>query len=173
MIKKAYFGLTLEKALNALELVSILLVLGIAIVMEVFFSQIPCPLCILQRIGFYLTALGFLMNLRFGLRPSHYSMVILGSLFTAVVALRHIAMNIVPGSGSQGPEVFEIHLYSWALVISLLLILVTTILSGFERQYVKPKTVKLNYLTNSLFAILTTIISINIVTLFIERGFDF
>jgi disulfide bond formation protein DsbB len=163
--------LRIEQALNILELASILIVLATAICMEIFLLELPCPLCLLQRVGLYLTALGFLMNLRFGLKPSHYAMVILGALFTALVALRQIALHVIPGTGAYGIPIFGLHLYTWSFIISLVIIAFTTILFGVDRQYKGVSLIKSKLLTNILFAALVIIVSINIVTVYIQCGF--
>lgn len=86
----------IESICNAAELAGIFLVLTVALVLQMFFHEVPCTLCLLQRVGFIGIALGFLMNLRFGFYPSHYALVILSALFTSFVALRQIALHVVP-----------------------------------------------------------------------------
>lgn len=119
---------------NALELAGILFILLLALMYEFVFNEPPCPLCLLQRVGFFGIALGFLMNLRYGLRPSHYAMVILSALFTSFVALRQIALHVVPGTGSYGSAVLGYHLYTWSFIISMAVITVTAIVMSQDRQ---------------------------------------
>lgn len=126
---------TFERFCNAAELIGILLVLALAVLWQVIYKELPCPLCLLQRLGFFGVALGFLLNLRFGLRPSHYAIVLFSALFTAFVALRQIALHVVPGSGSYGSAILGMHLYSWSFVAAMAIILVTILLMSVDRQY--------------------------------------
>ena len=49
--------------------------MGIAIVplaafgMQFVLQELPCPLCVLQRVALVLCGFGFLLNLRFGVQP--------------------------------------------------------------------------------------------------------
>ena len=92
----------LEQWLNALTIAGIVILLMMAFTFQFLFGELPCPLCLLQRIGFLITSVGFILNLRYGLRPSHYALALLGSLFTVFVALRQIALHILPGDLGYG-----------------------------------------------------------------------
>ncbi len=94
-----------ENICNLLEVYFIILMLVMAFAIQFILHEIPCPLCLLQRLGFLAIAFGFLMNLRFGLRPSHYAIVIISALYTSFVALRQIALHVVPGTGSYGSAI--------------------------------------------------------------------
>ena len=66
--------------LNALGLYAIALVLAAAFAAQLLLHELPCPLCLLQRILFAALAVGPILNIRFGPRPSHYAL----SLFAAI-----------------------------------------------------------------------------------------
>ena len=99
-----------------------ILVLTTAI-LEYTLSEIPCPLCLLQRLGLLAISAGFLCNLRFGCKPSHYALSLFAALFSATVAIRQILLHIVPGTGSYGSPIFDLHLYTWVLIAATLTIL--------------------------------------------------
>ncbi len=128
-----------ERWLNALAICGIALLLVLSFIFQFVFKELPCPLCILQRVGFIATSIGFLLNLRYGLRPSHYALALLAALFTAFVALRQMALHIVPGTGAYGSSVFGLHMYTWSFIVSMLIVLFTTIILGFDIQYAVPK----------------------------------
>ncbi len=48
--------------LNALGLLGITFVLLMASVLQVVLNELPCPLCLLQRLGFMLVMFGFMLN---------------------------------------------------------------------------------------------------------------
>ena len=68
---------SLALTLNALGLYAIALVLLVAFAAQLVPHELPCPLCLLQRIQFAMLAVGPILNLRFGVRPSHYAVSLL------------------------------------------------------------------------------------------------
>lgn len=126
---------TIEIYCNAIELTGISVVLLLTLAIEFFLKESPCPLCLLQRVGLFLVAIGFLMNLRFTPHPRHYAMIILSGLFTAFVALRHIAINLTNPDGGFGSTFFGLHLYTWAFIVSMAIIIGATLIMSIERKY--------------------------------------
>ena len=102
--------------LNALGLSAVSVILAAAFAVQFVMGELPCPLCLLQRAGFIVVGLGFLLNLRFGINPAHYSVSLLGALAGALVAGRQILIHIAPGSAGFGSPVLGLHLYTWAFV---------------------------------------------------------
>lgn len=72
--------------LNAIALYGIALVLTVAFAAQLLLHELPCPLCLLQRILFALLAIGPILNVRFGPRPSHYALSLLTAVAGAVVS---------------------------------------------------------------------------------------
>lgn len=163
----------LERLCNAIELAGVCLVLLMASSFQYLLNELPCPLCLLQRVGFFCIAFGFLLNLRFGLRPSHYSIVILSAVFTSFVALRQIALHVVPGTGSYGSAFLGLHLYTWSFIACIMIIIVTAFLMGFDRQYYGPRSVngKLQWLVHLLVVGLILLLALNIINVYAECGF--
>src|SRR5215510_1039757 len=96
---------------------------GIAVVLLVAFglqfglNELPCPLCMLQRVALVLCGFGFLLNLRFGVQPLHYGLSILSALFGFAAAGRQVMLHIVPGTGAYGSALFGLHLYTWSAIL--------------------------------------------------------
>lgn len=159
--------------LNFLYALGIVLLLLIALVLQFVFDEQPCPLCLLQRVGFLITSLGYLFNLRFGFRPGHYVISLLGALFTTFVALRQIALHVVPGTGGYGPEILGFHLYTWCFIVSMLIIIFTCFLLAFDQQYMqKQPTKRFHQLRQGIFALVMLIAATNLVATFVECGFS-
>ena len=53
---------------NALGLYAVALVLAAAFAAQLYLGELPCPLCLLQRIEFAMLAIGPMLNVRFGPR---------------------------------------------------------------------------------------------------------
>ena len=102
--------------LNALALAGICTTLLAAFFFQLVLGEIPCPLCMLQRVGLMLVGLGFAMNLRFGPSAVHYSLVILSAMVGAGVSLRQILLHIAPQDPGFGSAVFGYHMYTWGFV---------------------------------------------------------
>jgi disulfide bond formation protein DsbB len=123
------------KLLNALALIAVDTVLALAFIDQLWFSDLPCPLCILQRAGFAAAGFGLALNVIFGPKPSHYGMTILGAAVGAAVSIRQILDHVVPGTGSYGNAVFGLHLYTWAFIAFVLMIIGSAIMLLDDRQF--------------------------------------
>jgi disulfide bond formation protein DsbB len=124
--------------INIFELLGVMAVLSLALIFQFGLGELPCPLCLLQRIGFLGVAFGFLLNFRFGFRPSHYAIVLMSALFTSFVALRQVSLHVLPGTGAYGDAVFGLHMYTWSFIISMMIVITTTVLLGVDKQYFLP-----------------------------------
>jgi len=104
--------------LNAVGLLAISAILLAAFADQIFNHDLPCPLCILQRAGFVAAGMGLALNLRFGPRPSHYGII------------------IVPGTGFYGDALLELHFYTWAFIVAVLVVIGGAVMLLFDRQFV-------------------------------------
>ncbi len=121
---------------NALGAGGLALVLALGFVFQFALHELPCPLCMLQRIAFALCGLGFVLNLRFGVQPNHYGLILLSALFGLVASGRQVLLHIVPGTGSYGSPIVGLHFYSWAFLLFLAIIAgvaILLVLSGTGR----------------------------------------
>ena len=125
----------LSKLLNALGLVAIDTVLVVAFADQLWFRDLPCPVCILQRAGFIAAAFGLALNLIYGPRPSHYGIAILGAVAGGIISAWQILVYIVPDSGSYGNAIFGLHLYTWALLMFALIVVGSAFMLLFDRQF--------------------------------------
>ncbi len=164
----------LDKLCNIFEFVAIMAVLVLSFTFQIIYHELPCPLCLYQRLGFFGIALGFLLNLRFGFRPSHYAVVILSAVYTSFVSLRQIALHIVPGTGSYGDPVFGYHLYTWSFIISMLVLVSTTLMMGYDRQYKKTRyhNGQFRGIVKFLFALTLLLLGLNVASVYLECGFN-
>lgn len=126
---------SLSRSLNAFGLLAVSLVLIAAFLDQFLLGELPCPLCLLQRVGFMGAALGLALNVKFGPRPAHYAVTILSACFGGMVSIRQILGHIVPGTGTYGSAILGLHYYSWALLIFGAIVLGCTALLFFERQF--------------------------------------
>jgi disulfide bond formation protein DsbB len=135
----------LSRLLNAVGLLGIGTVLALAFIDQIWFRDLPCPLCILQRVGFFAAGFGIALNIIFGPKPSHYGVAIIGAVGGAAIAMRQILIYIVPGTGSYGNPVFGLHLYTWAFIAFVVIVVGCAIMLLDDRQFsrAEPMSVRL------------------------------
>ncbi len=114
--------------LSALGLAGVIAVLVTAYADQFATHDLPCPLCLLQRVALAGVAYGLLLNLRFGPHPQAYGIMLLAALFGMGVAGRQVLLHIVPGSGAYGAPLLGLHLYTWSFILFGLVILGTAVL---------------------------------------------
>jgi len=122
---------------NALGAGSLGLALAAAFGLQFLMHELPCPLCLVQRVAIALCGFGFVLNLRLGTQPSHYGLVLLSALFGLAASSRQVMLHIVPGTGAYGSAAFGLHLYSWGVLLFVAVIAgvaVLMILSGSGRH---------------------------------------
>lgn len=121
--------------LNALGLYALALVLLLGFVFQLAWRELPCPLCLLQRVALVALAVGPILNIRYGPRPSHYAMSLLAALVGVIVSVRQVLLHILPGDPGYGSAIAGLHYYSWAAVIFTLAIALIGVMLMFDRQF--------------------------------------
>ena len=121
--------------LNALGLYAIALVLAVAFGAQLLLHELPCPLCLLQRIAFTVLAVGPIMNIRWGPRPSHYALSLLAAVAGTVFSTRQVLLHIMPGDAGYGTALFGYHYYALALIAFVASIVLIAAILLFDRQF--------------------------------------
>jgi disulfide bond formation protein DsbB len=102
----------------------LVLVLAAAFAVQLIVGELPCPLCVMQRVALMLVALGPLHVL---LRARHDALTvrdaavgngiaILAALLGVIASGRQVLLHILPGDAGFGAPVFGLHLYTWCLI---------------------------------------------------------
>ncbi len=169
-------GPTLSRNLNALGLISICGVLLAGYYLQFARNELPCPLCLLQRVGMIAAAFGLALNVLYGVRPVHYAIVLLGAIYGGWVSARQILLHIVPGTGTYGSPIFGLHYYTWAGIVFFVIVAGTALMLLFDRQYEnwtkgkeRAKNGPLEVAAMALFLFVTLA---NAISTFIECGID-
>lgn len=121
--------------LNAVALCGVALVLVIAFAAQLVLGELPCPLCLLQRIQFAMLAIGPILNIRFRPRASHYALSLLAAVLGAAVAARQILLHILPGDPGFGSALLGYHYYTWAFIGFATAIVLIALVLLFDRQF--------------------------------------
>lgn len=124
-----------SRAFNTLALFALCLVQVFALVWQFRWGEVPCPLCLLQRVAFGLAGVGLILNIRFGPSPLHYAVVVASSLAGALVALRQVLLHIAPNDPGFGSPFLGLHFYTWALILFLALIVFALLMQSIDRKW--------------------------------------
>ncbi|HEX2787052.1 MAG TPA: disulfide bond formation protein B [Ignavibacteria bacterium] len=172
------------KTINIIGILGLGLVIIGAYTVQFVLNELPCPLCLLQRVGMLMVMTGFAMNLKFGIRPAHYGMSIIGALFGASVSMRQILLHIVPVPGQPtgyGTPILGMHLYTWAFIFFMITIFIIAVVILFGKQFetssdsltdksTEPSGSKLEGFAMFAFYVVFILAAANVVTSFLECG---
>ncbi|WP_444883194.1 disulfide bond formation protein B [Microbulbifer sp. PSTR4-B] len=158
------------RRLDALALLGLSVVLWAAFIIELYEHQLPCPICLLQRVAFTMAGLGLLMNLRFGVRPAHYGIVILSSIAGLAAAGRQVLLHILPNNPGFGEPFLGLHLYTWAAVafFGLLTYCGVAMMLGFLRRNLSPR--RFTFPEKFIAVLFLTIAMANLASTLLECG---
>ncbi len=166
----------LANRINAFGVLGICGILLGAYYIQYVKGEVPCPLCLLQRLAMLGVAFGAMLNLRYGLHPRHYAVSLISALLGASISIRQILLHIVPGPGPSGygTPVFGMHLYTWAFLIFAAAILLIGVMMYFETQFEGHERSgskrDLSLFVKSVFFLVVIIAAANVVTTFLECG---
>jgi disulfide bond formation protein DsbB len=159
--------------LNALGLYAVALVLAAAFTAQLVLHELPCPLCLLQRIQFAVLAIGPIMNIRWGPRASHYALSLLAAVVGAAFSTRQILLHIMPGDAGYGTALFGYHYYSLALIGFAAAIVLLAAILLFDRQFeadsATPPAVG-GFATMAVWLVIA-LTALNVVSTLLECGF--
>jgi disulfide bond formation protein DsbB len=161
-------------ALNALGLYAIAAVLAAAFAAQLILHELPCPLCLLQRIQFAMLAIGPILNIRHGPRPSHYALSLLAALAGAAFATRQVLLHIMPGDPGYGSALLGYHYYTWALIGFCIAIVAIAAILLFDRQF-KPDNAtppaKAGVFAQTAVWLVIALTAANVIATLVECGF--
>ena len=158
--------------LNVLGLYGIALVLVAAFAAQILLNELPCPLCLLQRVLFSMLGIGPILNIRFGPRPSHYALSLLAAVVGATVSARQILLHIMPRDPGYGSVLLGYHYYTWAFigfVAAIVLIAIVLMLDGRQRDDTVARPVGL--FAGGAVWLVIGLTAINVISTLLECGY--
>ena len=151
---------------NQLALAAVVGSLSYAFVDQFYLGELPCPLCLMQRIGFVIIGFALVLNIRCGAHSSHYGWGILGGLTGMMVSLRQVFLHILPGDQGFGSTFLELHFYTWAFVGSLALLAGMAILLMLPNREVRSR----SWFANALVITFILLVLANLISTLLECG---
>jgi len=122
-------GSRLPGALNDIFLLAMMLmmaaVLTTAMVFQYHGGEIPCPLCLLQRVAMFGVCFGAILHFRHSYCARHDGVSMLSALLLLIISTRQTLLDIYPRPGHSyiGSAVLGLHMPVWSVVIAVAILL--------------------------------------------------
>ena len=171
----------LPALLNDLFLFAMMLVIAeiltFAMVLQYRGGEIPCPLCLLQRVALFGVCFGIILHFRNGTSARNDGMSMLFALLLLIVSVRQTLLDITPRPGHSyvGSAVFGLHMPVWSVIISAAILLAFAIKfavlgAGTSRDDEQPEL--MNGAAEWLGYYVIALCAINFVSVILQCGLD-
>lgn len=177
----------LERVLNLIGMLGIVGIFAGAFVYQFSYRELPCTLCLLQRVAMLGVAMGAAMNVTIGPDTRHYGVCLVSAVFGIAVSIRQSLLHINPffdtGTGQPtleatanppfGQGVFGLNLYVWGVIIFLVTFLAIGIVQLFRDPADEPGSASgwLSRAASFGVGLLVLVMVAQAVTVFMECGF--
>jgi disulfide bond formation protein DsbB len=93
-------------------------ILTFAMILQFRDGEIPCPLCLLQRVAMFGVCFGIILHFRHGPATRNDGLSMMFALFLLIVAGRQTLLDITPRPGHAyiGSAIFGIHMPVWSVM---------------------------------------------------------
>jgi disulfide bond formation protein DsbB len=114
-------------------------ILTAAMTLQYVNGELPCPLCLLQRVALFGVCFGIMQNFRSGFSYQNTGFSLLFAILLLIVSVRQSLLDIYPRPGHEyiGSAIFGIHMPVWSIIIALCLLIAyaakLAVLGGDER----------------------------------------
>jgi disulfide bond formation protein DsbB len=105
-----------HKIANILGLIFVCGVLIITADAQWRHHDLPCPLCLMQRLCFIAIGLSMCLNLKEGIKTSHYGVMTLAAILGLIIALRQTSLHLAPNDPGYGQIFLGFHMYIWSAI---------------------------------------------------------
>lgn len=95
-------------------------ILTAALVLQLAMGELPCPLCLLERLCMFGIALGVVLNLRAGFSDRNTGLSLIFAVLLLVIAMRQTLLDIYPRPGHAyiGSAILGLHMPVWSVLIA-------------------------------------------------------
>ena len=172
-------GDALPARLNDLALLATLAglagILTTAMVLQYADGEVPCPLCLLQRVAMFGIAFGLVAHFRHGYSVRNIGMSLLWTLFLLIISVRQTLLDICPRPGHDyvGDAVLGLHMAVWSVLIAVAILAafaVELILFGDERLEEAPPSPPMTRLGGLLSLYVIALCLINLASVIVQCG---
>jgi disulfide bond formation protein DsbB len=171
----AALAVTLDRLILWLMLLALAGVLTAAMGFQYFDAEIPCPLCLLQRVAMFACCFGLMQQLGSGETQRGAGLAMLGAVVLLIISVRQTLLDIYPRPGHAyiGRAVFGLHMPVWSVLIAVALLFgfaVRLALFGGPRSSTLAQGSMLRRLSYGLGLYVAIICAINCLSVLVQCG---
>jgi disulfide bond formation protein DsbB len=165
----------LDRLVLCLMLLALAGVLTAAMGFQYLNGEIPCPLCLLERVTMFACCLGLIQQLRDEGSQRGAGIAMLSAVLLLVISVRQTLLDIVPRPGHAyiGTAVFGLHMPVWSVLIAVALLIgfaVRLAVLGGPSWTPPTERSALLRLSTGLGAYVAILCAINFVSVFVQCG---
>ena len=154
-------------------------ILTAAMVFQYALGELPCPLCLLERLALFGIAFGLMQQFRHGVSYQNTGIALLFALLLVIVAERQTLLDIYPRPGHAyiGSAVFGLHMPVWSVIIGLTVLFALAAklaVLGGDRDLERHRAAEfplLDRLATAVALYLILLCLINLVSVILQCGF--
>ena len=154
-------------------------ILTAAMTLQYAKGELPCPLCLLQRVALFGVCFGIMQNFRSGFSYQNTGFSLLFAILLLIVSVRQSLLDIYPRPGHEyiGSAIFGIHMPVWSIIIALCLLIAfaakLAVLGGDEhlRDHRVTSFPGLDRVASVISLYVIALCAINLVSVVLQCGF--
>ena len=154
-------------------------ILTAAMTLQYANHELPCPLCLLERVALFGVCFGVLQNFRHGFSYRNTGASLLFAVLLLVISVRQSLLDIYPRPGHAyiGSAIFGIHMPVWSIIIAVALLTAyavkLAILGGddFLRDAEVDAFPRVKRLADLVGLYVLALVAINFVSVVVQCGF--
>ncbi|MDO1605505.1 disulfide bond formation protein B [Lactobacillus sp. YT155] len=143
--------------------------------------DLPCPLCVLQRLSMAMTSIGPMYIIIQTLNgkidtekfATGYGLSLIFSIFGMVACVRQLLLHIAPNDPGFGPAVLGIHFYTWSLVTFIVVIAFCGVNLAFAKYLTPTKDASMQKLGDLALKLMFFMVVLMFVLMIFQEGFNF
>jgi disulfide bond formation protein DsbB len=167
---------TLDRLILLLMLLGLATVLSAAMVMQYAFGELPCPLCLLQRVAMFGVCFGIIRQLQDDTSNRGTGLALIFTVLLLVISVRQTLLDLFPRPGHEyvGSAVLGIHLPVWSVIIAVALLLgfaVKLAIFGGQQAALASESKLMSRLAQALGVFILIICAVNFLSVFVQCGF--
>ena len=166
---------TLDRLILCLMLLALAGVLSAAMGFQYLDGEIPCPLCLLERVAMFACCFGLVQQLRHGGTQRGAGVAMISAVLLLVISVRQTLLDIVPrlGHAYVGSAVFGLHMPVWSVLVAVALLIgfaVRLAVLGGPNWAPPAETSMLSRLSAGLGLYVAILCAINLVSVLVQCG---